>query len=473
MQVKKFEAPTMSEALKLVKAELGPDAIILSTKKHRKGFGLLSKPLIEITAAISERALMNKKITERILPESTKQKLSKFSAAKQKQVYDEFGAHYQERVLKKKGLTAGKLEASAEFSSGTSTADTSGVRASSVTAYGAAMPSAAVQQSYVRNGQIVSTNLQLLEEELATVKSMVEQLKSTQAQILAKTDKAGQDAEAQIADSRIPDQSTHQVYVEFQNLLQNGVDKQYASHLIKQLTFEMPRAALESSEQIVEHLAREMMQAIKVNDPLQMKPSDPQRVFALIGPTGVGKTTTLAKLASLALLKRNLKVGLINLDLYKIDSENHFSTYAKILNVPYRNVTNIQELDRALTDFKPLHVVFIDTKGCSQKDSDSMMHTKSLLEEFQVCPPQVIESLLVLSSTTRDQELYEVVTRFKVFNPSGIIFSKLDESSVFGCLYNVSMKTQLPLTYFTVGQRVPEDIETASVERVVGSILDL
>ena len=214
MQVKKFEAPTMSEALKLVKAELGPDAIILSTKKHRKGFGLLSKPLIEITAAISERALMNKKITERIVPELTKQKLAKFSAAKQKQIYDDFGTHYQERVLRKKEKEdqqlANQQMANQRF------ANYSRVGLQSGDPPVAGMPSTVMQPEDLSGAawphfsppakslpavEVPTAGINV-QQELSILRSMIEQLKSTQAQI---------------ADSKISDNSTHQVYVEFQN----------------------------------------------------------------------------------------------------------------------------------------------------------------------------------------------------------------------------------------------------------------
>ena len=191
-------------------------------------------------------------------------------------------------------------------------------------------------------------------------------------------------------------------------------------------------------------------------------------VIALVGPTGVGKTTTVAKMASEALLKRNLKVGLINLDSYKVAAFDQLGTYAKILNVPFRSVSTQEELKAALLDFQSLNLVLVDTTGRSQRDPGSLKDMQAMLSSV----PN-LRTHLVLSVITRDSELYDMATRFSIFRPQGLIMSKLDEATIFGSIYNVSQKVKLPLLYFTTGQRVPEDIEEASRERVASLILNL
>jgi flagellar biosynthetic protein FlhF len=544
MQVKKFEAPTIAEALKLVKAELGPEAIILSTKNHKKGFGLLSKASVEVTAAVADKSLAKKQITERLVPQNTKDAIGKLSATKQNEIYNDFSEYVDRRRSERMGFrteedTRGsqraqgartgppdyaraKQEERATDQAGKTTTPTT-KRYADITDDEEAV-AAPQAPAYARNGRAVGEQravsgdqsqyrsqeqspsqytapqhtaapsrqprntptpaygggletetdrshpsqwsspsmskvnrqgeqVSALEDEIKRLKLMMEELKSEQTVL---------------ADTKIAEATTDELQGEFNNLLRNGIDKRYASALIKQVAFALPREHLRYPERITEALAAEILNNVKIDHFLEAKSSHGPKVVALVGPTGVGKTTTIAKLASQAILQKNLRVGLINVDSYKVAALDQLATYAKILNVPFRQASNAAELDRALTEFKPLDLVLIDTSGRSQRDSESLVQMKALLAECTAVRP-----ILIMSATTRDQELYDIITRFKIFNPTGLVFSKLDETATFGCIYNISQKTGLPLNYFTVGQRVPEDIEPASRERVAGLILDL
>lgn len=479
MQVKKFEAPTIAEALKLVKTELGPEAIILSTKNHRKGFGLLSKASVEVTAAVADKSLAKKQITEKVVPPATKEAIGKMPASKQAEIFEGFAGHYADKRAKgRTNVAAAESKSRVETAPAQRYVD---IADDAIAAPGPGAPAYGrngrirtaeepqQKSGTVGNGQHVAgsgqgvtvdlASIQIeemagMQEEIQRLKSMLEEIKSEQTQL---------------ADARIPETTGDEMQVEYQNLLRNGIDKRYATALLKQVSFALPRDKQRQSEQVVEALAVEIMNNVKVDNPLDLKgPGGERRVFALVGPTGVGKTTTIAKLASQAILQKNLRVGLINVDSYKVAALDQLATYAKILNVPFRQASNAAELDRALTEFKPLDLVLIDTSGRSQRDSESLSQMRSLLSECSAVRP-----ILIASATTRDQELYDIITRFKIFNPTGLIFSKLDETATFGCIYNVAARTGLPLTYFTVGQRVPEDIEPASRERVADLILDL
>lgn len=517
MQVKKFEAPTMQEALKLVKTELGPEAIILSTKNHRKGFGLLSKASVEVTAAIAERTLLKKRITEKVMKTEVNDQIQKFSSKKQAEVYDRVGEYYidrakariqarkereereEEKEQRKRDRSRelqewrgrdeqvevdGMIAAAAPSPSHSPNqsnerryVDITDEESSSGRTKKQATPAApaAAPTNYARNGRVMtempasydtaapssyeeqepsnvssSGNDELLDE-IAQLKSIVEELKSEQMMI---------------SDTKISENSADEVYVEFQNLLRNGIEKRYASTLTKHVTFSLPRDAQKDHDKVLDALAVEVMNGMRFTQPLDMQPGD-KKIIALVGATGVGKTTTIAKLASQAILNKGLKVGLINIDSYKIAATDQLATYAKILGVPFRQASSPTELERALVEFKPLDLVLIDTSGRSQRDTDSLQETKNILKNSGA------ESLLILSAPTRDQELYDIINRFRIFDPKGLIFSKLDETTTFGCIYNVAQRTGLPLTYFTVGQRVPEDIEAASRERIASLILDL
>ena len=191
-------------------------------------------------------------------------------------------------------------------------------------------------------------------------------------------------------------------------------------------------------------------------------------VIAMVGPTGVGKTTTTAKLAAAAARKRGLKVGLVNLDSHKAGAFDQLATFAKILNLPFRSAATVEDLAAAMKDFQALDLVLIDMTGRSQRDPSSVREMQALLS---VVPGA--RTHLVLSATTRDAEMYDIASRFAPLRPAGIIVSKLDEATIFGSIYNVSQRAKLPLLYFTTGQRVPEDIEDATPERVASLILEI
>ena len=486
MQVKKFEAPTMAEAIQLVKTELGPEAIILSTKNNKKGFGLLSKPSVEVTAAISEKSLNKKQVTEKLVKPEVKEKLKDMPASRLSKIYNDFGNHFEKRKDEQKNKKFQRDEEKSQrnyidikdeddssslikemhASSNTVSSDsayarngraqqninsTKPVRQINEMSYASHFGGLSAQMAEM--SMQPSSDVLRLQEDVERIKGLLEEIKTDQFLL---------------NDSSIKDLKQQELQKEFQELLLNGIDKKLALRLIQNVQFNVSMEGNVSREVVLENLAKEMLSGIKTYDPLNVKRGHEKKMIALVGPTGVGKTTTMAKLASQAILQKNLKVGLINIDSYKVAALDQLATYAKILNVPFRQASNAIELERALTEFKPLDLILIDTSGRSQKDSENLVLMKKILGEFTS-----IESLLILSATTRDQELHDIVRRFEMFSPNGLLFSKLDESNIYGCIYNLAQQTKLPLTYFTVGQRVPEDIELASAERVVDLILDL
>jgi flagellar biosynthesis protein FlhF len=316
----------------------------------------------------------------------------------------------------------------------------------------------------------VGTRGMTVEEELRHLKRMIEELKTEQEQTIATGAGAVAVSPGAFATPALQDA--------FEQLCLNGIDKRYALHLIKQVGFELGADKAQDPEAVIDQLLAEIMITTKVLSPLasiQARAAAPQpgthagpAIIALVGPTGVGKTTTVAKLASDALLRRNLKVGLINLDCYKVAAFDQLSTYGKILNIPFRSAQSLDDLKSAIADFQSLDVILVDTTGRSQRDPSSLKEMQSLLEGIPNLTTQ-----LVLSATTRDNELYDMANRFAVFQPRGIIISKLDEATIYGSMYNVAQRVKLPLLYFTTGQRVPEDIEEATRERVASLIMDI
>ena len=498
MQVKKFEAPTMQEALAVIKRELGPDAIILSTKQNRGGFGLMSKGSVEVTAAIAEKDLKKKILAEKNLPNEVKEKIWNSKASTQAEVYN----NYFEKQLKRASndkveLSAAKKrqEAAAQQDArqqqqnnqnkknpfaGASSKNTSAATSAKVKAerryaeideeevlaqINANQKAAAAVAAPVRsNYQQPAYAREQDSEKVRSLENDIEQLKNMIADLSTAAPKAEDTADA----SGLTQAMVHAMH----ELIASGIEKKLARQLIRQASFELSAKEQEDETFILERIAYQMIQEIQVKDPLEhigaTQGKSKTTVIALVGPTGVGKTTTIAKIASLGILEKRLRVGLINLDSYKVAAADQLATYAKIMNVAFRSVTTKEELQQAIYDFSSLDLVLIDTTGRSQKDQESLLQLRHVLAGIDG-----LQTILMMSATTKDADMGEVVSRFRLFNPIGLVFSKLDETSVYGCIYNTQKKTQLPLLYFTVGQRVPEDIEKASAERVVDLVIDL
>ncbi|CAK0751712.1 flagellar biosynthesis protein FlhF [Gammaproteobacteria bacterium] len=192
-------------------------------------------------------------------------------------------------------------------------------------------------------------------------------------------------------------------------------------------------------------------------------------VVALVGSTGVGKTTTVAKLAAhYALRHGRERVALVTTDGYRIGSQEQLRTFARILGVPMRTVADAGELSEALEGLADCGLVLIDTAGMSQRDL-------RLSEQFATLrgAGREIRSYLVLSAITQRAGLEEVVRAFSEMNVAGCILTKLDEAASLGEVLSVVVRHQLPITYLGVGQRVPEDLLPARAHNLVSRAVAL
>ena len=198
--------------------------------------------------------------------------------------------------------------------------------------------------------------------------------------------------------------------------------------------------------------------------PIDLTPGQLKAV-ALIGPTGVGKTTTIAKLAAHFALVEKKKVALLTMDTYRIAAVEQLKIYSQILDIPVAVAYSQAELAPVIAQFADFDLLLIDTAGRSQKNIMQVGELKSLLEAVGC------ETHLVLSSQTKEQDMLESIQRFAAARVDRLIFSKLDETDSYGTLLNVAYRTGLPLSYLTTGQKVPEDLELADGGKLAGLLL--
>jgi flagellar biosynthesis protein FlhF len=204
---------------------------------------------------------------------------------------------------------------------------------------------------------------------------------------------------------------------------------------------------------------------IKFAGILKMRKNSP-RIIALVGPTGVGKTTTTAKLAAMYALNRGNKVALITMDIFRVGAVEQLKTYSRIMGIPLEVASTPKELEKAVEKHSDCDLIVIDTAGRSHKDKEKLDEMKNFLDN-----KIPIEIYLCLSATTKDRELKEILNRFSVFQIGKVVFTKIDESESLGNMVNLLMKENLQIAYFTTGQRVPEDIEVATSAKLAEMIL--
>ncbi|MBI3993395.1 MAG: flagellar biosynthesis protein FlhF [Candidatus Lambdaproteobacteria bacterium] len=430
MQIKRYRGADMQEALQRAKEDLGADAVILSTRQVRGGsgtFGLFGKPMMEVTAARDTdggeltpdmalagsggpkgrlHQMIRNRGTSPSEHEFVRQMMAKGQAETQSLL-----TPLQDEIQELRGL----LQATSEST---------------------------------RNGLRDEAAVRQIRSEMGEIRQLLQNL-SMQS--------------AGMRDANYPEN----LVVLFQQLIFNGMEEKFARRLIEESMKNIPSTEIHDFSYVKIFLARMLMKIIKVSGGLAGGPGK-RTIAALVGPTGVGKTTSVAKLASEQLLKYRRQVALITVDTFRIAAVEQLKVYAKIMGVPITVVNTKDEMRAAIDKFKQADVILIDTGGRSQRDDLQMSEIYTLFRGADD-----INIILALSATTKDSDLTEVTRRFGEIPLSAVMFTKLDESTTFGSLFNHAIRFKLPFAYLTTGQKVPEDIEVASKERLVDLLLNI
>lgn len=298
-----------------------------------------------------------------------------------------------------------------------------------------------------------------LEEKLESLQNMLEknlQGENTNATIKFSADTTGQS------------EGFRCMKMIYEKLLENEVDEKY----VNQIMDDVERVIRTSSSMDVVLSSVYQKMILKFGQPagIELPPVQGQpKIIFFIGPTGVGKTTTIAKIASKFKVDMGRKVAFMTADTYRIAAAEQLRIYANILNTPLSIIYSTDELDAAIGCVQDHDLVLVDTAGFSHKNKEQRENVTRLVES--VDGKYEKEVYLVLSATTKYRDLLDIVDIYKDISDYKIIFTKLDETTTYGNLLNVRMYSGAELSYVTTGQNVPDDMEIFDTQKVVKQLL--
>lgn len=515
-EIKTFKAESMQEALAIVRRELGTDAVILNTRQitHRRLLPFLKKRQeVEVTAGVTvgtrpasasaprpttpaagrgvgsfsaevsdNSAVLNAPAPTNRLPQTQRPSPPIVSTdpdtplAKAAALAMELERRNANKAQLEKSITA--LEAAAAAAAPPSDAAESAPASELIELdTGDQSPQQSVEQTKLEAPPSTTTQTQDLGEE---VPQPVNQAAGLQAAAKALTEEGDSNNDlsvkldvlqkmveslAQKSHFRSTDEVPSELFDIYTQLIDADIDDDLARELICNLRKNCTPEQLHDSAGSRALLSAMVEADIQCAPPIQTEVGR-RRVVALVGPTGVGKTTTIAKLAANFRLRDGIKMGLVTVDTYRIAAVEQLRTYAEIIDLPMKVVTSPQEMRRALDELSDLDLILIDTAGRSPRDELKIQELKSLLNEANVD-----EVHLVMSLTASVRSIKMTCDQFSSVNPTSLILTKLDEAAGAGSLLSVSRDVNLPFSYLTTGQDVPEDIEPANASRVARLVL--
>ncbi len=267
--------------------------------------------------------------------------------------------------------------------------------------------------------------------------------------------------------AEVPGAGLPQEFVQhYQMLLKHGVTRARAASLVKTASKRGDLRAFRDPRVFLERLKMEIRRLVTVTGGIALN-AGTRKVVALVGATGVGKTTNLAKLAALYSVQEHARVGVITTDTYRVAATDQLQVYTNIINLDMRTVHDAAEMKAALRAFDGYDLVLIDTAGGSPFNREQMTELRGLLG---IAKPQEVH--LLVSANTALEDVRDVVTHFSILHPTALFFTKLDETQRYGSLFCLAAEAGLPLSYFSLGQNVPDDIMPASPGTVAKLVIE-
>lgn len=254
----------------------------------------------------------------------------------------------------------------------------------------------------------------------------------------------------------------------YNKLIESEVDEEVANIIIEDIDASMKKEA--NIDNIISAIYQKII--LKLGEPEVVNTENGKTVVFFLGPTGVGKTTTIAKLASEFKLNRGIQVAMITADTYRIAAVEQLNTYAGILDVPVSVIFSPDELIDAINKYSEYDLILVDTAGRSHRNTEQLSEVKQLITATQEAGLGVnIEKYLVLSATTKYKDLLNITEAYKDIDNFRLLFTKLDETNAYGNILNIRVHTGAPLSYVTSGQAVPEDISVVNVQEMAKCLI--
>lgn len=429
MIIKKFQAETEEEAILQARDSLGSSAVVVNIKtiKPRGLMGLFKKSTVEVTAALEEKDLTQKE-------EPVRKVSSDISSGKDMiKAIDEIRIREEEKKRQQ----------------------------------GLAQEIPVRQRKEERNPYLKPLGVESKKENSSEDKDLEKKLESLQhlleENLAVKEKKAPKvEEEEEIEETEI------EIYAKliYNKLLDYEVDEKYANIIIDEIDKNVKSEA--SLDYVVSTVYQKMILKLGEPKPIKLTQKKPKIVF-FIGPTGVGKTTTIAKIASKFALEEKCKVAMLTADTYRIAATDQLETYAKILDVPFKVVYTPEEIKTAVKTFDEYDLILVDTAGHSHQNEKQLDDTKKITSSIE--DGEQKEIFLVLSATTKYRDLLRIADSYSEIPGYKLIFTKLDETTYYGNILNLKMYTDADLSYLTCGQNVPDDIEKIDAQKIVKQLL--
>ncbi len=446
MELKTFRAHTMADALAEVKKDLGRDAVILHTRTYKVGglLGVGAKNVVEITASDGANAPPNthRPRAPRTAPTDPSDPLTNYEFQPERFAPLTRPDHSRPRAQ----LPVEPIHRDPP------------------------RPIRPVEVEPPPPRPVDYSKRLSLEEEIAGIKKMMAQVltHSRHAAVRARRDYGAPDSID--VDSQALTGMPDLLFERYMRLIDQQLNAELAERIAGSVRDELTPQELAGESAVNQTVLRYVAGLISTTGqtpPPGRQPDGRPMTIALIGPTGVGKTTTVAKLAANYKIKHGQRVGLVTSDTYRIAAVEQLRTYANIIGLPLKVVLTPQEIVDACDALHECDVILIDTAGRSQNDAARVDELRRFIESAQ---PH--EKHLVLSTTSNEQVLLAAAERFAKVGPEHIIFTKLDEAEHLGLLFNLANKVGLPLSFVTTGQEVPDDIELAQPDRLARLLVD-
>lgn len=484
MQVRKFEAKSMKEALELVKKNLGPDAIILSARENQSRFGLAGEQSVEVTAAVSELTLRKKQLAEQKLSKEAREKYNASPARMQKQFIEKAYTQTIKEAEPRRSLTSrqyidieddrddselmhllsqGQRQEAQQHrppaqdnNQALSAGQNAAKRIKSATqdalrafqeVNDAPKPKPVAQVPVAQDQQ----RIMLLQNEIMQLRQVIESFQKV-PQSFVQSHPGAEDG--------IP----YELSFMYEKLQDVGISKRNITELLKLAKKTIPKESWSKKAFVDAWVIKHIMDKVAIANH-----SYTSKYQIFVGPSGQGKTSSLVKFASQMVIREKKNIAIVTSDLHKVGASEQLKIFAQILNVPFIKVKSKKDWEVISARLGHIDHFLMDTPGMNLRTVVELDTLRNVLPaQLDSCGIHYVQSVIA-----KDEHAFEVADRYKVIGFNDVIFNRLDDTAHHGLIYNFIKKFEVPIHSFGIGPQIPEDFEYATKERVVDLLFQL